>query len=472
MAHAPTSHATPDAKQTASSARPAGDARVQTISELVAHFERGIKTSEQLRVGLEHEKIGVALEPGSPDGGVRPVPYDDAPGRPQIRELLAGLTAAGWQPVREGDNIIALRRDGASVTLEPGGQFELSGGPQPTEVECTAELDAHLRELLPLAESLGIVFLGSGFRPLGTWADVKYMPKGRYRVMREYLPTRGRLGVEMMKRTATVQANLDFTSEADAVAKMRLGIGLGPLVTALYAASPLVDGKETDYKSYRASCWLDTDPDRCGILPFMFQEDAGFRAYAEWALDVPMFFIYRHGTYTPAAGLTFRRFMHEGANGEHATLADWELHLSTLFPEARLKQYVELRSADAGPLPMIRALPALWRGLFYSDAARAAAWKLIGDLSVAEREQLRRDVPRQGLQTQIRGRAIAPLCAEMVRIAQSGLRELGSESGEKSLDLLLEGALTGRCPADDILDAFRKVHGDPRQLVEKLRLRL
>lgn len=469
MAHAPTSHAMPDATHPASSSRPAGDARVQTVQELIAHFERGVKKATAQRVGLEHEKIGVALDP---DGGVRPLPYDDAPGRPQIRELLRGLGEKGWQPVHEAGNVIALRRGGATVTLEPGGQFELSGRPQPTEHECTAELDEHLRELLPLAESMGIAFLATGFRPLGTWTDVPYMPKGRYRVMREYLPTRGRLGVEMMKRTATVQANLDYTSEADAVAKMRLGIGLGPLVTALYAASPLVDGKESGYKSYRASCWLDTDPDRCGILPFMFAEGAGFAAYTEWALDVPMFFIYRHGTYTPAGGLTFRRFMREGAAGEHATLDDWELHLSTLFPEARLKQYVELRSADAGPLPLIRALAALWRGLFYSDEARAAAWALVSDLSVPEREQLRRDVPLQGLHARIHGRELAPLCAEMVRIAQSGLRALGSESGAHSLEPLLAGALACRCPADDILDAFHAVRGNPRELVEKLRLRL
>jgi glutamate--cysteine ligase len=276
----------------------------------------------------------------------------------------------------------------------------------------------------------------------------------------------------MMKRTATVQANLDFVSEADAVAKMRLGLGVGPLVTALYAASPLVDGKESGFQSYRASCWLDTDPDRCGILPFMFQPDAGFAAYTEWALDVPMFFVYRHGTYTPAAGLTFRRFLHEGAMGEHATLADWELHLSTLFPEARLKQYVELRSADAGPLAMIRALPALWRGLFYCADAQAAAWALVADLSVAEREQLRREVPRAGLVTRLRGREIAELCVELVRIAQSGLRALGGTAGISYLEPMLDAAIARRCPADDILDSFRSVGGNPREFVEKIRIRL
>jgi glutamate--cysteine ligase len=469
MVHVLTPNAPPGSKTQDTSTGPAADSLVHTLDDLVAHFQRGNKTRDQQRVGLEHEKIGVALDP---DGGVRPLPYEDAPGRPQIRTLLQGLIEKDWQPVHEGDNVIALRRAGASVTLEPGGQFELSGRPQPTEVECSAELDEHLRELLPLAESSGVAFLGCGFRPLGTWSEVPYMPKGRYRVMREYLPTRGALGVEMMKRTATVQANLDFVSEADAVAKMRLGIGLGPLVTAIYAASPLVDGKDSGYKSYRASCWLDTDPDRCGILPFMFREDAGFRAYAEWALDVPMFFVYRHGTYTPAGGLTFRRFMAEGAGAERATLADWELHLSTLFPEARLKQYVELRSADAGPLPMIRALPALWRGLFYSDDSRAAAWALVADLSIAEREELRREVPRHGLQTRLRGRPLAPLCAEMLRIAQAGVRALGGGPGVEALEPLLAATQAGRCPADDILDAYRATGGNPRALVDKLRLRL
>jgi glutamate--cysteine ligase len=450
-------------------------ALLHSVDELVAHFHRGVKSASEQRVGLEHEKIGVALDA---DGRVRPLPYEDEAGRPQIRDLLGALTRLGgphgqsWQPVLEGDRTIALKRSGASVTLEPGGQFELSGAPQPTEVECNAELQAHLAELLPLADSMGIAFVATGFRPFGTWDDVKWVPKGRYAVMREYLPTRGRLGVEMMKRTATVQANLDFTSEADAVAKMRLGLGLGPLVTAVFAASPLVDGKVSGYKSYRASCWLDTDPDRCGILPFMFADDAGFRAYTEWALDVPMFFVYRGGTYTPAGGLTFRRFLHEGAFGTRATQADWELHLSTLFPEARLKQYVELRSADASSVQMVRALPALWRGLLYSAESRAAAWALVADLSMSEREELRREVPRHGFATQLRGRPIGPLCVEMLRIAAAGLRSLGGETGASYLEPLLLATQAGRCPADDILDAYQACQGNERALVEKLKLRL
>jgi glutamate--cysteine ligase len=445
---------------------PAPESPVTRVDELVAHFARGCKQSA-LKVGLEHEKIGVALDE---DGTVRPLPYDDQPGRPQIRELLRGLTAHGWQPVEEQGNVIALRRSGASVTLEPGGQFELSGRPFVSEVDGVRELDEHLGELLPMARDSGVAFLGCGFRPLGTWDDVLWMPKGRYRIMRAYLPTRGQLGVEMMKRTATVQANLDYVSEADAIEKMRLGLGLGPLVTALYAASPLVDGKPTDWKSFRAHCWLDTDNDRCGFLPFMFDENAGFRAYAEWALDVPMFFVYRHGTYTAAGGMTFRQYMREGFHGEHATLADWELHLSTLFPDARLKQYVELRTADAGPLDLVRGLGALWRGLFYSEASRRAAWALVSDLSIAERDQLRRDVTKQAMHARVRGRDIGPLVEEMVSLAAAGLRALGSEDGARLLDPLLERARSRRCPADDILAAFNEVGGDPRAFVERVRI--
>ena len=439
------------------------------LDQLIAHFHRGSKTGP-LRIGLEHEKIGFALDE---DGGVRPIPYADKPGRPQIRALFAGLCeSCGCEAVLEGGNTIALKRNDGAITLEPGGQFELSARAFVEDTECASDLDAHLRELLPLAEQLQIAFVGVGFRPLGTWDDVPWMPKGRYKVMREYLPTRGKLGVEMMKRTATVQANLDYVSEADGIAKMRVGVGLGPLVTALYAASPLVDGKPTDYKSYRAHCWLDTDNDRCGVLPFLFRDGASFRDYAEWALDVPLFFVYRHGHYTPAGGMTFRRFMAEGFQGQHATLADWETHLSTLFPDARLKQYVELRTADAGPLEMIRALPSLWRGLFYSQASLEAAWKLVADLTTEERIQLRAEVPRQGFATQLRGQPIAPLVEEMVRIAMAGLRELGSSGGVTLLEPLLERAQQRRCPADDILAIWHEVGGNPRAFVEKTRLRI
>lgn len=459
----PATRVTPSANETLSTTP------VMEVDQLVAHFQRGCKTGP-LRIGLEHEKIGMALDA---DGGVRPVPYADEPGRPQIRDLFAGLCKSGdCEAVVEGGSTIALKRKDGSITLEPGGQFELSANAFELDTDCKSDLDQHLRELLPIADRLSIAFIGVGFRPLGTWDDVPWMPKGRYKVMREYLPTRGKLGVEMMKRTATVQANLDYVSEADAMAKLRLGVGLGPLVTALYAASPLVDGKPTDFKSYRAHCWLDTDNDRCGVLPFMFREGAGFRDYAEYALDVPMFFVYRHGTYNPAGGMTFRRFMAEGFHGERATLGDFETHLSTLFPDARLKQYIELRTADAGPLSHVQALPSLWRGLFYSQSSLDAAWKLVADLTTEERSQLRAEVPLQGYDTKLRGQPIGPLVEEMVRIAIAGLRELGSEGGVRLLEPLLQMAHDRRCPADDILSIWHSVGGNQRAFVDKTRLRV
>lgn len=458
-------HQADDETQTTTSLETAPLTRV---NQLVAHFERGKKTGP-LRIGLEHEKIAVALDE---DGSVRQVPYADKPGRPQIRALLAGLCeSCSCSAVLENGVTIALNRKDGAITLEPGGQFELSARPFVLDTECAADLSEHLRELLPLADRLSIAFLGVGFRPFGTWEDVPWMPKGRYKVMREYLPTRGQLGVEMMKRTATVQANLDYVSEADAVLKMRVGLGLGPLVTALYAASPFVDGQPTDWKSYRAHCWLDTDNDRCGVLPFLFSEGAGFVDYAEWALDVPMFFVYRHGTYMPASGMTFRQFVADGFSGERATLADWELHLSTLFPDARLKQYIELRTADAGPLETVRALPSLWRGLFYCQSSLLAAWDLVKDWTTEERIALRTDVPKHGFFTPFRGKNIAPLVEEMVQIAESGLKSLGSDGGVALLSPLLRRAKERRCPADDLLDIWHSVAGQPRAFVEKTRLR-
>lgn len=464
------------AKMTESTAHPpggngngTGGEPVCTLDDLVAHFHRGEKPEGAFRVGVEHEKIGVVLREGLP---VSPVPYADEPGRPQIRALLEALAGQGWQPVPEDGNVIALRRDGASITLEPGGQFELSAKPFDTAVAAAHDLDAHMAHLLPLAEAQGIAFLACGFRPLGTWDDVSWMPKGRYRVMREYLPTRGKLGVEMMKRTATVQANLDYMSEADAIEKLRLSISLQALVTAMYAASPLLDGKPSPYKSFRAACWLDTDPDRCGLLPFLYDEGVSFRDYAEWALDVPMFFVRRHHRYTHVPGLTFRRFMAEGWQGERATREDWDLHLSTLFPDTRLRQYVEVRGADSGPMELMRALPCLWRGMLYTAEGRRAAWDLVKGWTYEEREALRRDVPRVGMEAQVRGQEIGALCVELVRIAQRGLAALGSEEGVRLLEPLLRVATERRAPCEDILDAFHQSGGDARAFAERIRYRV
>jgi glutamate--cysteine ligase len=296
------------------------------------------------------------------------------------------------------------------------------------------------------------------------------MPKGRYRVMREYLPTRGKLAHEMMKRTATVQANLDYLDEADAMEKLRLGQGLSSLVTSLFAASPIVDGKPSGWQSWRARAWLDTDPDRCGLLPFAFKPEATFRDYAEWALDVPMFFVYRHGEYK-AMHLPFRRFLREGWQGERATRADWELHLSTLFPEVRLKRYLEVRQADASTREMVRALPPLWRGILYDATSRQAAWALVADWSFDERLELYQRTPREGLRGQIRGHKIVDLCRELLRISHDGLKRLGSHEGAQMLQPLDEIVATGRTTADRIAELWQKHAGNPGALIDALRIR-
>jgi glutamate--cysteine ligase len=433
---------------------------IGSTDELVAHFEKGCKPAADLRVGMEHEKVAVLA------GG-------QAPGHDLIARLLEEeARLRGWSRIEESGRLIAL--EGArlgTVTLEPGGQVEHSGAPWPSAVEAARDNDQHLDELSAVAAELGITFLGVGFRPFGTIDDVPWMPKGRYRVMRAYLPEHGRLAHEMMKRTATVQANLDYLDEADAMEKLRLGLGLSSLVTALFAASPLVDGKPSGYQSYRAACWLECDDDRCGLLPFAFKEGAGFRSYAEWALDVPMFFLYRDGEYRGIGqGVTFRRFLAEGLNGERATQADWELHLSTLFPETRLKRYVEVRQADAGSRQMARALPTLWRGLFYDAQSRHAAWALVRDWSFDERLDLYRRTPKEGLRAKIRNTPLQMLCAELVSIAKTGLIRLGSVEGAAMLEPLEEVAATGRTQSDRIVELYAQHGGDPAKLVPALKL--
>jgi glutamate--cysteine ligase len=433
-----------------------------TVDDLIAHFHAGEKRPEEVRVGMEHEKIGVLADGRAPD-------YE------RIAELLEAMAARGWSRVTEGgkhEHLIALERPTCgTITLEPGGQTEHSGAPWPTAVQAVRDNDKHMDELLPLAAELGIRYLGCGFRPFGKLDDVPWMPKGRYVVMREYLPTRGKLAHEMMKRTATVQANLDYTDERDAMEKLRLGLALSSPVNALFAASPIVDGKPSGYQSYRARVWLDTDPDRCGLLPWAFREGATFRDYVEWAADVPMFFVKRAGEYRPMH-LTFRRFMREGWQGEKATAADWELHLSTLFPEVRLKRYVEVRQADASTREMVHALPVFWRGLIYDPAARQAAWALVRDFTVDERLALYRETPRLGLRATIRGRTMRELAGELVAIARRGLAALSSPADAASfLDPLDEIVATGRTVADRISDAFAAAQGNPARLIGALALK-
>jgi glutamate--cysteine ligase len=445
------------------------------VPQLVQTFHDAGKPRADWRVGGEHEKIGVIVDPARGTPGAAPA-YAGGPA--SISALFADLIAHDWAPVEEHGHVIAALRDGASVTLEPGGQTELSGAPHASLLTLEAEFDRHRHEMVELARAHGIAWLAVGFRPLGTLDDVPWMPKGRYAIMREYLPTRGKLALEMMKRTATVQANLDWADEADAQRKFVAAMSVTSLVTAIYANSPVVNGRDTGYQSYRASIWLDTDPDRCGIPPFSFTPgaDGFFARYVEWALDVPMFFVSRPawGGYRAAGGMTFRRFLADGFQGERATLADWQLHLSTLFPETRLKTYLEVRGADAGSQAMVLALPALWKGLLYDDAACREASALTAHLAYEERLALREQVPRTGLATGMRSAGggqvgVLELARQLVAIARAGLTRVAPDE-VRLLAPLDEVVTTGRAPAERVREAFAGWAGDVGKLVEKLGL--
>jgi glutamate--cysteine ligase len=438
---------------------------ITSTNELVAYFRAGAKPASALKIGVEHEKVGVLADGRAPE-------YE------LIRKLLEAMVARGWNATEEQGRLIALSRPTCgTITLEPGGQVEHSGAPWPTALAAVRDNDKHVEEILPLADALGIRFVGVGFRPFGTLDDVPWMPKGRYRVMREYLPTRGALAHEMMKRTTTVQANLDYESEDDAIDKLRTAMGLSSLVTSLFAASPIVDGRcelvdgRAAWQSYRARAWLDTDPDRCGLLPFVFRPDARFADYVEWALDVPMFFVYRGGEYKPAGGMTFRRFLDDGWQGERALLGDWELHLSTLFPETRLKTFIEVRQADASTREMVRALPALWRGVLYDAEARRAAWALVEGWSLEERLRVWKVTPREGIHGRAHGQPMQTWCRELVAIARAGLGRIGASDEQPLLAPLERIAAEGRSLADSVAAEYQRAAGDVPKLIEALRLR-
>jgi len=437
------------------------DEPITSVAQLADHLRRAAKPRAEFLVGIEQEKI-----PVRPDG--MPSPYDGPHG---IAGLIAALRERGFAAIEEDGYPIALERGEERITLEPGGQLELSGPALRTAAACREVLLGHVREVTELARPRGLRFIAGGFRPFGAIDDVPWLPKRRYAVMREYLPKRGRLAHEMMRRTATVQVNLDFADETDAVEKMRVALGASPVVTALFASSPISEGRPNGYKSYRAAVWLETDEDRCGVLPFAFAPGFGFAAYVDWALDVPMFFVVRDGEYRPAGGMTFRRFMTEGWRGERATVHDFEIHLSTLFPEVRLKRTIEMRGADAAPLPFASGLAALWRGLLDDPAACAAAWSIVGPWPVAERLRLRAEVPKAGLGARVGGRSLAEVAVELVRIARDGLGRLPEGAGDQPLLApLADYAGRGRCPADDMLEDFRALGGDAARLVEKWEL--
>ncbi|MBI4970157.1 MAG: glutamate--cysteine ligase [Rhodospirillales bacterium] len=425
--------------------------------QLIEDLEKGAKPESAWRVGTEHEKFAFRKD------DLRPLPYE---GVCSIRTLLEGLMGFGWQPVREGENVIALTRpDGSSVSLEPGGQVELSGALLDNIHQTCDEVHAHLREVTQVADKIGAGLVGLGFNPKWRRQDIPWMPKGRYAIMRAHMPRVGTLGLDMMLRTCTVQANLDYGSEADMVAKFRVSLALQPIATALFANSPFTEGKPNGFLSFRSHIWTDTDPARTGILPFVFEPGMSFERYVDYMLDVPMYFVYRQGRYIDAAGQSFRDFLAgklPALPGEVPTMGDWTDHLTTAFPEVRLKRYLEMRGADGGSWGRLCALPALWVGLLYDRQALDEAALLIADWTEEDHDRLRRLVPRLGLSTPFRKGTVQDLAKRVVAIARGGLvrRERLDDQGRDEsgfLDPLTRIAESGITPAERLLEAYHGV---------------
>ncbi len=427
---------------------------IESRDQLVAYLAAGARPRAQWRIGTEHEKFAFDLKT------LRPLPYEGAVG---IKALLEGFRRFGWQPVREGETLIGLTKDQASISLEPGGQLELSGVALESIHQTCDEVHQHLAEAKAICEEIGAGLLGLGFNPKWRREDVPFMPKGRYRIMRDYMQKRGSLGLDMMLRTCTVQVNLDFGSEADMVQKLRVSLALQPIATALFANSPFTEGKPNGFRSYRSQIWTDTDPDRTGMLPFAFEPGMGFERYVDYALDVPMYFVFRQGRYIDVSGQSFRAFMQgrlHDLTGVRPTLSDWADHLTTLFPEARLKKYLEMRGADGGRWRSLCAVPALWVGLLYDQAALDAAWDLCRDWSREEREQLRAAVPRHGIHAKLRGETVRDVARRMLAIARDGLkaRSKGDRIGQDEsafLNTVQEVVEHGCSFADELLEAYR-----------------
>ena len=426
--------------------------------QLVEYLASGGKPRQDWRIGTEHEKFGFRLD------DLRPPTWDGDRG---IEALLRGLTRFGWEPYEEHGKLIALAKAGASVTLEPAGQLELSGGMLENIHDTCCETMTHLREVKAVGDELGLGFLGMGFQPKWRRDEMPWMPKGRYKIMREYMPKVGTLGLDMMTRTCTVQVNLDYASEADMVKKFRVSLALQPIATALFACSPFTEGKPNGFMSYRSHIWTDTDPARTGMLPFVFEDGFGYDRYVDYMLDVPMYFDFRDGKYIDAAGQSFRDFLKgelPALPGEKPRLSDWNDHLSTAFPEVRLKSFLEMRGADGGPWNRLCALPAFWTGLLYDDASLDAAWDLVKDFSREERHALRDGVPKHGFKLPFRGATLRELALEALKISGQGLarrNRLNATGASEAvfLEPLVEFALANETPAERKLALYHGAWG-------------
>jgi glutamate--cysteine ligase len=402
------------------------------------------------------------------------LPYE---GPASVRAVLEGLRDRfGWRPVEEAGHLIGLERDGANVSLEPGGQLELSGAPLETIHETCEEVNQHLAEVRSVADDIGAGFIGLGAAPEWRHEDMERMPKGRYKLMTDYMPKVGGHGLQMMYRTCTVQVNLDFGSEADMVQKLRVALALQPVATALFASSPFFEGRENGWQSWRARVWRDTDPARTGMLPFVFEDGFGFEAYADYALDVPMYFVYRDGRYIDAMGQSFRDFLDgrlPALPGEKPTLSDWADHLTTIFPEARLKRFIEMRGADGGPWRRLCALPAFWVGLMYDQSALDAAWDAAKGWTAEQREAMRESAARDGLRADAAGRPLRDVAAEMLDIAGAGLKRRAKAGGFDAdeghfLNALRDSVQRGETLADELLRKHRgEWGGDLGRLYEE-----
>ena len=436
-----------------------GGGPIERFEQLAEYLADGCKPAEDFRIGTEHEKFGYCTDT------LLPLPYE---GKRSIRAMLEGLRDRfGWSPVEEAGNIIGLEKNGANVSLEPGGQLELSGAPLRTIHETCDEANEHLSEVRAIADEIGAGFIGLGAAPIWTHDQMPMMPKGRYRLMTDYMGRVGTHGTQMMYRTCTIQVNLDFASEADMVQKFRVALALQPVATALFAYSPFFEGKPNGHMSWRSRVWRGLDDDRTGMLPFVFEDGMGFERYVQYALDVPMYFVYRDGKYIDALGQSFRDFLKgelPALPGETPTLSDWADHLTTIFPEARIKKFMEMRGADGGPWRRLCALPAFWVGLMYDQSSLDAAWDLAKGWDAETREALRVAASKDALQAKVGKIDMHGLAREVLAISEAGLKARARPGAgglvpdeTHFLNALKESIDSGKVPADELLEHY---HGD------------